>query len=196
MEEGAGVMGWMNLRRLTVTGALVAGGVVGVVALAWACTPLIHSVTFQIAPASTCEDPDGDGKDYDCKAVPASVVGHGTDCPGGNSVGCQSEVEVFQTMTPKVLPHQALLDVGCDWSSTNKIGSIMVTALHEVEPPPNPPGDPLGVTGWFRAGADWVTPKVVDDSSSAGAGHGPLEVRFYKVCEPLGGRTVIGLAKL
>lgn len=201
-------------RRVVLSTAMAIGGVLVIGSLAWACTPLVHFGTFQLAPAGTtcedtdndgvddqcepavgaCEDPDGDGADYQCDPFRATLAGHAAPCDesnhDNNTRGCEAEEDVYELMTPALSPHQ-LVESRCSDNDT-KIGTMTVTALHEV----NAPQDPGDVNGWWYAGESEITPKVVDDGSTAGWGHDSGEVRYYKVCEPPDGEAIIGLVKL
>lgn len=182
-------------RRVVLSTAMAVGGVLVIGSLAWACTPLVHFGTFQLAPAvSTCEDPDGDGADYECDPVRATLAGHAAPCDessyDNNTRLCEAEEDVYQRMMPREQPKWAV-DTSCD-STREPLGAVTVTALHEVDAD----GDPGGVNGWWYAGESEITPKVVDDGSTAGEGHESGQVRYYKVCEPPDGEAIIGLAKL
>lgn len=185
MEKGSGAMSRINPRRLTVTGTLVVGAVVGVASLAWACTTLVHAASFAVTPpSSVCEDlGDGvkdataDDENYACTPVTVQWAGHlgcepDNPLPGGTEI-CTAPGTVFQDMNPAIIP-QALNNL-CTVSD-QAIGSITYrTAPVEVQGVPPVGGqDP---NGFYAVGEGTATPTVAGDAS-----HPDAQVRWYNIC--------------
>lgn len=199
-------IGW---RRVVLSTAMAVGGVLVAGSLAWACTALVHSVTFKIAPpSSTCQamqDINGDGgtdwnehtPSYDCTEVEVSITGHASeDC--SPEPGCEVQQEVHQRM----LAHKrsdlpGLAGCASHYQHTKKIGEIPLTHAQDV----SVSGDPQGVNGDWFTGAGLVEPNVNPDSDPQDRGrkheHPPDSVRYYQMCTgPNWAEEMIGIAKI
>lgn len=169
-------------RRAVLTLTLAVGGVLMVGSLAWACSPLVHQATFEIAPAtSTCEQVSSGS--YSCTPVVATIAGHGESCDP-DSVGCKSTQPVFQDKTPRPKPNDTLQQCGTNgW----EIGQLKLRAVQDV---PSVAGDPVSAEGWWRVGRGVLDPQVASSHPSG-------EVKWYGVCTgPYYNTKPLGIAKL
>lgn len=191
-------------RRVVLSVAMAVGGVLLVGSLAWACTSLVNSVTFTIAPAtSTCQamqDINDDGgadwsehtPSYDCTEVEVSLTGHASEnCD--SKPGCTVQQEIYQRMVawkPTNLPSSGM----CKSSDTDtkKIGEISLTGVTDV----SVSGDPQDVNGGWFSGAGLVEPNVNPDGKGPDK-HPQDSVRYYQMCTgPHSVEKPIAIAKI
>lgn len=195
----------IGARRVVLSAAMAVGGVLVAGSLAWACTALVHSVSFEITPpTSTCQamqDLNGDNGNektpsYDCTEVVASVTGHADlDCANKavdplDTTACTVQQDIRQEMKawkPVNLPSTQ----SCGPNS-RKVGEITLTGVHDVDVE----GDPQNVNGGWFTGAGTVEPNVNPDGQGTDK-HPQDSVRYYQMCTPPSwAKKTIAIAKI